>query len=137
MEITEHDIEELKRMLDSETCRYISIGGKIGLEKLEIVDRSLKKRDIKVIIKVDSRVESDKKGLCNLDIMKFLRNARNIAVMSHSSVRLESIRELSELKNIDRLRISGFYNKNMDLKPIEKFENIRDIEIEASPNNCP
>ncbi|WP_268847348.1 hypothetical protein [Flavobacterium aestivum] len=88
-------------------------------------------KEIKLVLVCDSNKASTDVLIRNLDVLNYLSNISNLVILSNSSKELEEIKNVQNITDLVSFKLSGYYNKNIDVEVISKFSNIKIFEIEA------
>ncbi|MEN7551960.1 hypothetical protein AAG747_28860 [Rapidithrix thailandica] len=97
---------------------------------LELNDYLKTSQEIKLVLVCDPTKTSEGEIICNLEVLKYLGNLQKIDILVNSSMPLESISELEVVKDLKSLKISGFYNKKINLSTLKRFKNIKELSLE-------
>lgn len=91
---------------------------------LKVLNQVLANKDIAINLVIDNREQSDNENAKGIDIVDFLPNLKRLSMHAVLTVPIESIEQLSLVKEITQLKIYGFVKNGISLQPIEKFQNI-------------
>lgn len=103
---------------------------------LKILNEVLANKDIAINLVIDNREQSDDENAKGIDIVEFLPNLKRLSIQAVLTVAIESIEQLSVVKEITQLKIYGFMKNGVSLQPIEKFQNIITFELENGLNKA-
>ncbi|HWV72852.1 MAG TPA: hypothetical protein VN040_14085 [Pseudosphingobacterium sp.] len=111
--------------------KSISIEGPADDEKIKMLQHLLSaNREIKVTLVVEPDISAKSDQLVNLEIIQILDNLRHLTLLCFSSVQLKSLQILESLQSLEFFRISGNYDKKIDLAPLRRNRNLLDFELE-------
>ncbi|NTE00366.1 hypothetical protein G6M26_30725 [Agrobacterium tumefaciens] len=104
-----------------------SVGAEV--DKLKLLNEILKTKNIMLVVSVDMREHSTDQKVKGIDVFKFLTNAKKININAVLTEPISSIEFLKNVQTIEYLSLDGYFNKNVDLSLMNKFENIYFFEL--------
>lgn len=95
------------------------------------LDKNILGKKIKLVLVCDSNKTSTDVLIRDLDVLNYLSNIRYLSILSNSSKELEEINNVKKINDLIGFKLSGFYNKNIDIEVLNKFMNLKSFEIES------
>ncbi|MDW8852412.1 hypothetical protein SD960_20085 [Flavobacterium sp. MMLR14_040] len=132
MDIDNIEITDLKTNLNRILSdKIIAIEKGCKEEVLLELNSQIKGKEIKLVLVCDSNKVSTDILKRNLDVLNYLNNINSISILSNSSKELEEINNVQNITDLNSFKLSGFYNKNINIEVLNKFKNLKVFEIEA------
>lgn len=132
MDIDNIEINDLKNNLNRILSdKIIAIEKGCKEEVLVELNNQIEGKNIKLVLVCDSNKVSTDILKRNLDVLNYLNNISSISILSNSSKELEEINYVKNITELNSFKISGFYNKNINIEILNKFNNLKTFEIEA------
>lgn len=132
MDVDNIEITDLKNNLNRILSdKIIAIEKGCKEEVLVELNSQIEGEFIKLVLVCDSNKLSTSVLKRNLDVLNYLNNINGISILSNSSKELEEINNVQNITDLNSFKISGFYNKNINIEVLNKFKNLKIFEIEG------
>lgn len=132
MDIDNIEITDLKSKLSQILGnKIIAIEKGCKEEVLVELNKQIEGKEIKLVLVCDSNKVSNDILKRNLDVLSYLNNISAISILSNSSKELEEINNVLNINDLKSFKLSGFYNKNINIEVLNNFKNLKVFEIEA------
>lgn len=132
MDIDNIEISDLKTKLNQILeDKIIAIEKGCREEVLIEINKYILGKEIKLVLVCDSNKTSTNILIRNLDVLNYLSNISSLAILSNSSKELDEINSVQNIVDLKSFKLSGYYNKNINIEVISKFNNLKILEIEA------
>lgn len=136
MKIDNLEIDDLKNKFNSILeKRIILIEKGCKKEFLIALNEQIRNKEIKLVLVCDYNKTGENSLIRNLEVLKYLTNINGIDILSNSSKELEEINNVQNITDLKSFALFGFYNKNINIEILNKFNNLKTFEIEALSDN--
>ncbi|BCF88757.1 MULTISPECIES: hypothetical protein [Paraburkholderia] len=126
-------IDEIRNLpLSNISVKIERFGASINI--LNALNSRLAYSQVPIVLSIDGREQSSETTLVGLDIFQVLCWAGDISMNAVLTLPVQSIEQLSKVRDITRLRLRGYFDKKIDLGVIEKFSNLVELEFELGVN---
>ncbi|MDR6785541.1 hypothetical protein ABIE26_004251 [Pedobacter africanus] len=130
IKINSASIDELAN-IDPAQVSSVSIEGYLSNEKLDILNQLLNTNtQINLVVVTDPGEPEKKDHFTGLQLISQLNNIRNLNVLCFGSQPLENLEPLRGIYNLEHFRLSGNYNKKIDLDPLLESKALKVLELE-------
>lgn len=104
-------------------------------EVLIEINNQIEGKSIKLVLVCDYNKNSTDFLLRNLEVLPYLYNIKALSILVNSSKELEQIDNVQNISDLIEFKLSGYYSKNINIEVIEKFKNLKSLELEGLSDN--